>query len=99
MNHAARPRRSAKYLAAFDAQDGSVADGQRITRTWLVHCTRVTRGQAAEHRALEALARARPVLLGSLAEGDVLTKSVALQLARWTRAILEEYRTEAEETW
>ncbi len=37
-----------QLLAAFDAQDGSVADGQRTTRTWLVHVTRVTRGQAAE---------------------------------------------------
>lgn len=36
-----------QLLAAFDAQDGSVADGQRTARTWLVHSTRVTRGQAA----------------------------------------------------
>ena len=38
-------------LAAFSAQDGCVADGQRSTRTWLVHCTRVIKGQAGEHRA------------------------------------------------
>ena len=38
-----------QLLAVFDAQDGSVADGQRTARTWLVHVTRVTRGQAAEH--------------------------------------------------
>jgi hypothetical protein len=52
-----------RYLAAFDAQDGPVADGQRTVRTWLMHCTRVTKGQAAEHKAIQALARQHPVLL------------------------------------
>ena len=37
------------------------------------------------------------MLLTALAEGYVLTRSVALQLARWTRAIPDEYRAEAEE--
>ena len=86
-----------RYLAVFDAQDGHLADGQRSTRTWLVHCTRVTRGQAGEHTAVQALAREHPVLLAALAEGDVLTKSVALQLAKWTRPIPGDYRAKAEE--
>ena len=93
MGAAARGR----LLEAFDAQDGPVADGQRTVRAWLVHSTRVTEGQAAEHQAVERLARGHPVLLAALAEGWVLTKSVALQLARWTRAIPEEFRGEAEE--
>ena len=69
-------------LAAFDAQDGPVADGQRNIRTWLVHTGRVTRGQAAEYRAVQALAEGHPVLLAGLAEGDAITKSVALQLGQ-----------------
>jgi hypothetical protein len=85
------------FLEAFDAQDGPVADGQRTARTWLVHSTRVTKGQAAEHRAVQALARQHPVLLAALAGGWVISKSVALQLARWTRAIPEEFRDQAEE--
>ena len=93
MGAAARGR----LLEVFDAQDGSVADGQRTTRTWLVHCTRVTRGQAAEHRAVQAVARQHQVLLDALAEGHVLTKSEALQLAKWTRPIPDEYRAQAEE--
>jgi hypothetical protein len=84
-------------LAAFDAQDGPVGNGQRAIRTWLVHCTQVTRGQAAEHQAVQALAEAHPVLLAGLAEADAITKSVALQLARWTAAIPAEYRDQAEE--
>ena len=75
-----------RLLAAFDARDGHLADGQRTTRTWLVHTTRVTKGQAGEYKAIQALARGHQVLLTALAEGYVLTRSVALQLARWTRA-------------
>ena len=86
-----------RYLEEFDAQDGHITDGQRTARTWLVHSTRVTRGQAAEHKAVQAVARAHPVLADALAEGWVLSKSVELQLARWTVAIPAEYRTRAEE--
>jgi hypothetical protein len=85
-----------RLLEAFDAQDGHVGDGQRTARTWLVHVTGVTKGQAGEHRAVQALAREHPVLLAGLAEGHVISKSVALQVARWTRAIPAEYRDEAE---
>ncbi len=32
-----------RSLCAFDAQDGSVSDGQKTTRAWLVNCLRVTK--------------------------------------------------------
>jgi hypothetical protein len=86
-----------RCLEAFNAQEGHVADGQRTARAWLVHITRVTKGQAAEHKAVQHLARQHPVLLAGLAEGPVLAKSVALQLAKWTRRIPGEYRDQAEE--
>jgi len=86
-----------RLLEVFDAQDGHLADGQRTTRTWLIHSLRVTRGQAAEYRAVQALARGHRVLHAALAEGWVLTTSEALQLAKWTRAIPEQYRAEAED--
>ena len=86
-----------QFLAAFDAKDGHQGDGQRTTRAWLVHSTRVTRGQAAEYRAVLALAREHRPLLAGLREGHVITKSVALQVAKWTAAIPEEYRAQAEE--
>src|ERR1700733_3281386 len=86
-----------RLLEAFDARDCSVADGQRTARAWLVHSTRVTKGQAAEHKAVQALARRHPVLVAALAEGQVLTKSVALRVARWTRRIPAEFRAQAEE--
>src|ERR1700677_3280465 len=86
----------ARLLAVFSAQDGAVGDGQRSTRAWLVNTTRVTRGQAAEYQATEALAEDHQVLLAGLREGWVVTKSVALRLAKWTRPIPAEYRDEAE---
>lgn len=86
-----------QVLAVFDAQRGSVADGQPTTRTWLVNVTRVTKGQAAEYRALQGLAERHRPLYAGLAESDLITKSEALQLAKWTARIPEEYRAQAEE--
>src|SRR5579859_305098 len=63
-----------KMLAAFDAQDGSVADGQRTTRTWLVNCLRVTKGQDAQHQALRILATKHEPLLAGLRD-QVITRS------------------------
>jgi hypothetical protein len=84
-------------LAAFDTNDGSVGDGQRTTRAWLVHSLGVTRGQGAGYRAVQALAQDHVPLLAGLRAGHLRAASVALQLARWTGAIPEEYRAQAEE--
>jgi len=86
-----------RFLVAFDAKDGHLADGQRTSRTWLIHSLRTTRGQAAEHQAVAALTREHRPLLAGLREGHVITKSVALRLAKWTRLIPAEFREEAEE--
>jgi Domain of unknown function (DUF222) len=86
-----------RLLTVFDAQDGHLADGQRTTRAWLINSLQVTRGQAAEHLAVQALARSHRVLHAALAEGWVITKSEALQLAKWTRPIPAECRAEAED--
>jgi len=85
-----------RFLEAFDAKDGHLADGRRNSRTWLVHCLRVTRGQAGEHKAIQALAREHQPLLAGLRE-QAVTTSVALQLARWTGSIPAEFREQAEE--
>ena len=61
-----------------------------------MHCLRVTRGQAGEHQAIQALAREHQPLLAGLRE-QAVTKSVALQLARWTGPIPAEFREQAEE--
>jgi len=86
----------APMLAAYDAQDGHLADGQRSLGTWLVHMARVTRAQAAQYKAMRALYHDHQPLLAGL-RTRALTKSVALQLAQWTRAIPAEFRGQAEE--
>jgi hypothetical protein len=86
-----------RFLQVFDARNVHLADGQRTTRSWLVHSLRVTRGQAAEHKAVQALAADHEPLLAGLAEGHVVMKSVALQLAKWTKPIPAEFRAQAEE--
>jgi Domain of unknown function (DUF222) len=84
-------------LAAYDAQGGPVGDGQRTTKAWLVHTSKVTRRQAAEHLAVRRIAEDHPVLHAALADGDVLAKSIALEVVKWTAKIPDEYRDEAEE--
>ena len=86
-----------RLLQAFDARNVHLADGQRTARAWLVHSLRVTPGQAGEYKAEQALARDHQVLQAGLAEGDVLTKSAALQLAKWAKPIPTEFRDQAEE--
>src|SRR5579862_8264273 len=86
----------ARMLAAYDAKDGHLADGQRSLGAWLVHMARVTRGQAAQFKAMRALPRDHEPLLAGL-RAKALTTSQALQLAKWTRAIPAEFRGQAEE--
>ena len=85
-----------RLLGACGAKDGHLGYGQRTLRSWIVYSLRETKGQAAGRQAVQALARGHPVLLAALAEGDVVTRSVALTLAGWTRAIPVEFRDEAE---
>jgi len=61
-----------------------------------VHIARVTRAQAAQYKAIQALPRDHQPLLAGLRTGAVTT-SEALQLAKWTVAIPAEFRGPAEE--
>src|SRR5579862_9073639 len=85
----------ARLLTAVDAKDGHLADGQRSLGAWLVHMARVTRSQAARYKAIQALAGNHEPLLAGLRTRAV-TKSVALQLAKWTQQIPAEFRAQAE---
>ncbi|HTX29359.1 MAG TPA: DUF222 domain-containing protein [Streptosporangiaceae bacterium] len=85
-----------RLLAAYDAKDGHLADGQRTLRAWLVNTMGVTKGQAAQYRALVKLALDHAVLCSAL-RTKALVKSVALQLAQWTQNIPAEFRRQTEE--
>ena len=86
----------AQMLAAYDAQDGHLADGQRSLGPWLVHMLRLTRAHAAQYKAIRALPRDHQPLLAGL-RTKAVTKSMALQLAQWTRQIPAEFRAQAED--
>ncbi len=86
-----------RTLAAFDARDVHLGDGQRTTMAWLTHCLRLTRAQAAADLAVAGLAREHRPLLGGLRKGGLLTVSVAVLLAKWLRKIPAEFREESEE--
>jgi hypothetical protein len=83
-------------MAAFDAKNGHLADGQRTMRAWMVHTCGVTRGQAGEHKAVQAVATGHEVLRAGL-RARAVSRSVALLLARWTLAIPAQFRAEAED--
>jgi hypothetical protein len=66
-----------KILAAFRAKDGTWPTGSGPPRTWLVHCLGITKGQAAEHLAVAAVARQHPRLLVGAAQAGVDLSALA----------------------
>src|SRR5581483_7797097 len=86
-----------RVLAAFDARDIHLGDGQRTSMAWLTHCLGLTRAKAAEHMAVAGVARDHQPLAAGLRAGALLTTSVALLLAKWLRELPAEFRQEAGE--
>src|ERR1700729_4079545 len=74
----------ARFLAAFTAGRGYSADGDYSPASWLIHQTRVTRGAAREHVAWARRAGRHPRVIAALAEGTLLTESVARIICGWT---------------
>jgi hypothetical protein len=70
-------------LAAFGAQNGQVADGQRTVRTWLLHCTGVTRGQAADRAQM--LSDAAPVIKITISRARTCLRELPVGICRLPR--------------
>jgi hypothetical protein len=58
--------------------------GHRAPSPFLTHYTRVKGGKAKQVAKLGSLYRHHPVLAAALAEQDVVTESIAVQIAAWT---------------
>jgi hypothetical protein len=58
--------------------------GHRAPTSFLVHCTRVKGGKASQVAKLGSLYRQHPLLAAALAEGGVVSESIAVQIATWT---------------
>jgi hypothetical protein len=84
-------------LGAFTAGQGYSADADYSPRAWLIHKTRVTRGAAAGYTGWMRRAEAHPRVVLALAEGTVLTESVARRLCGWTDKLPEQCRQAADD--
>jgi hypothetical protein len=74
----------ARILAAFTAGHGYSADADYGPASWLIHRTKVTKGAARGHLGWARRATAHPRVVAALAEGTVLSASVARLICRWT---------------
>jgi hypothetical protein len=74
----------ARILAAFTAGHGYSADADYGPTSWLIHRTRITKGAARGHLAWARRATAHPQVVTALAEGTVLSDSMAGTICGWT---------------
>jgi hypothetical protein len=74
----------AGILAAFTAGRGYSDDADYSPVSWLIHRTRVTKGAARGHLAWARRATAHSQVVAALAEGTVLSESMARTICGWT---------------
>src|SRR5580704_16241946 len=74
----------ARILAAFTAGRGYSADADYSPASWLIHRTRITKGTARAHLAWAGRAVHHPQMVAALAEGTILTESMARTICSWT---------------
>jgi hypothetical protein len=74
----------ARILAAFTAGRGYCDDADYSPTSWLIHRTRITKGTARGHVRWSRRALTHPQVLAALAEGIVLSESMALTICAWT---------------
>ena len=85
------------YLGAFTASQGYSADADYSATSWLIHRTRVTRGAARGHLGWARRADTHPQVLAALAEGTVVSESMARVICRWTDKLPQACRPDADE--
>jgi Domain of unknown function (DUF222) len=85
------------YLTAFTASQGYSADADYSATSWLIHRTRVTKGAARGHLGWARRADTHPQVLAALAEGTVVSESMARVICQWTDKLPEACRPDADE--
>ncbi len=86
----------ASILAAFTSAQGYSADADYSPRAWLINKTRVTKGAANGHLGWVRRAAAHPQVAAALAEGYILSESVARKICQWTDKLPEDCRQAAD---
>jgi len=85
------------FLGAFTAGQGYAADADYSATAWLIHRTKVTKGAARGHLGWARRVQAHPQVALALAEGTVLTESMARTICGWTDKLPRECRAAADE--
>src|SRR5580693_8054498 len=85
------------FLAAFTAGQGYADDADYSPTSWLIHRTNVTKGAARGHVGWARRAVTHPQVVAALAEGTVLTESMARAVCGWTDKLPGECRRPADE--
>jgi hypothetical protein len=86
----------ARILAAFTTGQGYCEDADYSPTSWLIHHTKVTKGAARGHLGWARRAAEHPQVMAALAEGTVLTESMARIICGWTGKLPEECRQAAD---
>ena len=84
-------------LAAFTNGQGYSDDADYSPTAWLIHRTKVTKGVARGHLGWAHRVQAHPQVALALAEGGVLTESMARTLCGWTDKLPRECRPAADD--
>jgi Domain of unknown function (DUF222) len=87
----------ARILAAFTAGQGYCDDADYSPTSWLIHRTRVSKGAARAHLGWARRAITHPQVVAALAEGTVLSESVARAVCGWTDKLPADCREAADE--
>ena len=82
----------ARFLAAFTAGQGYCEDADYSPTAWLIHRTRITKGAARGHLGWARRDVTHPQVVAALAEGTVLSESMAGLICCWTDKLPEECR-------
>jgi hypothetical protein len=85
------------YLSAFTASQGYSADADYSATSWLIHRTRVTKGAARGHLGWARRTDTHPQVLTALAEGTVVSESMARVICQWTDKLPQACRPDADE--
>jgi Domain of unknown function (DUF222) len=85
------------FLGAFTTGQGYTEDADYSPAAWLIHRTRVTKGAARGHLGWARRAAAHPQVVMALAEGTVLSESMARTVCGWTDQLPRECRPAADE--
>jgi len=87
---------ASSMIAAFNASDGFMDDGQMTVKAWLRWQTRVTNAAAGAATAWSRRLAAHPDLAAALRDGTI-SPSYAREICDWTGRLQPEHRREADQ--